>query len=149
MSRDVTKVAPEPGGWYRALWNQPHPTAIGQFEVRNSVPLYRRNKFALVGSKYRWWDGERWLTEKGGRPSIFGTHGTHEFRGIRRWVLAQKASPIISALARRPVDAYLISARPRSANFGAMVQARPFKTEQAAQRFAARYAHLGLTAVLP
>lgn len=70
------------------------------------------------------------------------------WRGVRRWVLVQTDN-IIARLAGEPVDVYLISARPRSAKFGGLASARPFKDKRTAERFAARFAHLGLVAVLP
>lgn len=88
----------------------------------------------------RWWDGHYWrISEKGGK-SCMGFHRHHQWRGRRMWVLT-----IENCLGTR----YLTHARPKSQKFGSLNFARPFKTERQAQRFAARYSHLGLTAVLP
>lgn len=128
------------------------PVHVGAYEVRNSGKAHYRKVLVagcINGRMMRWWDGHQWLTEQGGSPSIMGSDRTHQWRGQRMWVLVRHADPFMSALAGVPVDAYLISARPRYAKWGGLAGARPFKTERQAQRFAARYSHLGLTAVLP
>lgn len=123
------------------------PVHVGAYEVRNTGPAHYRK--VLVGGRMRWWDGAQWLTEQGGQPSTMGSHHTHQWRGRRMWVLVRRADPPMSSMDWALVDDYLISARPRSAKFGDLASARPFKTERQAKRFAARYSHLGLTAVLP
>lgn len=130
--------------WYE---HNQKPVHVGAYEVRNSVPAHYTNQ--LVGKKTRWWNGLAWLTEEGGSPSVMGRHHSHQWRGRRMWVLVRFADPFMSAMAGEPIDTYLISARPRHAKWGGLSGARPFKTERQAQRFAARYSHLGLTAVLP
>ena len=76
--------------------------------------------------------------------------GDWQWRGTRRWVLVRKADPLLTALNQgEPVDAYLADARPRSAKFSGLAGARPFRDQADAERFAARYSRLGLTAVLP
>lgn len=72
-----------------------------------------------------------------------------KWRGVRRWVLRGPDDNILSRIAGAPVHIYLHAARPRSKQWGGLTQARPFKTEAAAQRFADRYQQLKLTAVMP
>lgn len=118
------------------------PVHVGAYEIRE-VPEYQE----ALGT--RWWNGTCWLVREGGSESYFGAHHSHQWRGQRMWVLVRRADPPMSSMDWALVDDYLISARPRSAKFGDLAFARPFKTERQAQRFAARYSHLGLTAVLP
>lgn len=124
-------------GWYG---HDQVPVHVGAYEVRNSAPTHYTN--ALVGGcvnsvKLRWWDGVNWMTEKGGVKSIMGRHHSHQWRGRRMWVLVDRNGLYLTGL--RPVHTFKLD----------MAFARPFKTERQAQRFAARYSHLGLTAVLP
>lgn len=65
----------------------------------------------------------------------------YQWRGVRRWVL-QSLLP-----SREPM--FLIDARPRIRKVGELAKARPFRDRTSAERFAARYARLGLVAVLP
>lgn len=95
------------------------------------------------------WDGKVWSAREGSVPHWRQVGDYPMWRGARMWVLVRIADPFISALAGQAVDVYLNSARPRSAKFGGLIGARPFLTQRQAERFAARYKHLGLTAVLP
>lgn len=85
----------------------------------------------------RWWDGKRWLVSQNGSGSCMGYDIRHQWRGRRMWVLRERNGLYLTGL--RPVHTFKLD----------LAFARPFKTERQAQRFAARYAHLGLTAVLP
>ena len=127
-------------GWYG---HDQVPVHVGAYEVRNNPEVAAPNimTFGNSGDVFvRWWDGDKWLMNVGGGVSIMDLHPSHQWRGRRMWVLA-----IENCLGTR----YLTHARPKSQKFGSLNFARPFKTERAAQRFAARYSHLGLTAVLP
>lgn len=95
------------------------------------------------------WDGKVWAYREGAVPHCRQVGDYPMWRGARMWVLVRIGDPFISALAGQPVDVYLVSARPRSAKFGGLIGARPFLTQRQAERFAARFKHLGLTAVLP
>lgn len=75
--------------------------------------------------------------------------GMHRWRGVRRWVLKGPDANILSLIAGTTVPIYLEAARPRSAKWNKLAKARPFRTEDEAQRFASRYPHLKATAVLP
>lgn len=126
-------------GWYPG---DTHPVREG---------LYERN--FIDGVFKQWWDGAHWYGWHNGRahdkPHWRQASSYVTWRGRRMWVLVRRADPPVSWIDWALVDDYLISARPRIAKFGDLSSARPFKTERAAQRFAARYSHLGLTAVLP
>lgn len=58
------------------------PTLVGMYEVQNHERWSVHWKHRLTGDKFRWWDGARWLTEKGGSPSIMGRHYSHQWRGL-------------------------------------------------------------------
>ena len=106
-----------------------------------------------VGFSY--WDGKRWgyqwAVPASAIPARRGEAPTQDkaWCGRRRWVLAAHGIEYVSN-GFRPKDWYLVDARPKSNEFDArLVKARPFPSERAAKRFAARYKLLGLTAVLP
>jgi len=72
--------------WFRG--DAFHPALPGYYEVRNNTRMHHRSKHLLVGKNQRYWDGFRWLTWEGGHLSVFGAHKTHEWRGVRMWVVA-------------------------------------------------------------
>lgn len=137
MTPDLNEGQPTTG-WFDATVH--HPALPGYYEVRNGAPVHHRHRAFLLGSRFRYWNGSEWLTDDKGGPSIFGKHVTHQWRGVRMWVLRRLSGG---------ADAFLIDARPRfNAWSRHVVEARPFKSERTARRFADRHPRLGLTAVL-
>ena len=69
--------------WYPASVNPARP---GEYEVRNGRPLSHNNKARLLGNNRRYWDGEEWwcASPLSGFPTIFGTHDSHQWRGLTR-----------------------------------------------------------------
>jgi len=67
--------------WFPATVN---PVRKGMYEVGHSEYVHHHSKFKLTGTR-RWWDGKSW---RGGwvfdSPSIFGSHHTHQWRGVLR-----------------------------------------------------------------
>lgn len=58
-------------GWFRGI----NPFRRGAYECR----------FAAGGKiTLRYWNGKRWLTEKGGKPSLFGRDDRDQWRGLFR-----------------------------------------------------------------
>lgn len=75
------------------------PLRPGPYEVRNSRPLHHNSKALLRGPRVRYWDGKEWYaiwvySKIGDRhqlglpllPTVFGTHETHQWRGLTRRV---------------------------------------------------------------
>jgi hypothetical protein len=123
------------------------PALPGYYEVRNNRSLPACHHWRLVGKNQRYWDGSIWLCWKDGPASVFGRHETHEWRGQRRWVLVRQGRADLPAGGL--INPCLVSTRQRGALWTHLpVHARPFKTLRAAERFAARYPRLRLTAVL-
>lgn len=110
--------------WYG---HDQNPVHVGAYEVRDNYNGYETT---------RYWDGVAWRMRKNGNVSFFGAP-EHQWRGRRMWVLVDRNGLYLTGL--RPVHTFKLD----------LAFARPFKTERQAQRFAARYSHLGLTAVLP
>ncbi len=118
------------------------PVRVGAYNATNDIDL--------EPDVMRWWDGVRWSVPyyaddyKKVRDRCSAAPGMYQddvrFRGLRMWVLTAETS--LGTL-------YMIYARPKSSKFGHLIEARPFKSERVALRFAARYSYLGLTAVLP
>lgn len=127
------------------------PVRVGVYEVRS----------VASGTHGKVWraefDGKQWRQAEHTPPLKPGALMDHAmaypekylWRGVRRWVLQGPADNLLTRIAGEPVDVFLEDARPRSAKWNGLANARPFKSEAAAQRFAARYHQLGLTAVLP
>lgn len=127
MTARAKKPAEQPlvTDWYG---HDVKPVHVGAYEVLDNHNGYETT---------RYWDGAAWRMRKGGNVSYFGGHHTHQWRGRRMWVLRERNGLYLTGL--RPVHTFKLD----------LAFARPFKTERQAQRFAARYAYLGLTAVLP
>lgn len=83
------------------------------------------------------------------RPGLNEDPQNFGWRGVRRWVLRAPPDNFATLISPKIVDVYLESARPRSTKWNALIKARPFKTEVAAQRFADGRKHLKLTVELP
>ena len=119
------------------------------------VGVYERDIIGLEGPHYSYWDGKTWsafmqtIAEAFSLKHVPSLYQQYQWRGRRMWVLVEERNPLVSSITSETIKSYLVSARPRCSKFGPLESARPFKTERAAQRFAARYSHLGLTAVLP
>lgn len=144
----AARPAPEPvTDWFRA--DTYHPVQPGYYDVG----FDRGCGTIEVSEMRRYWNGVMWLNNgpHGDRSNLLRGFDTSVFwRGIRRWVLVRKAQPDRATQGGQLADVYLVSARPRAAKLSRLlVEARHFKSEAAAQRFAARYPRLGLTAVLP
>lgn len=65
-----------------------NPVHVGMYEVRNNRLMDRRYKGYLTGSKFRYWNGKRWMCAGpgsvfGDTTSIMGTHDSHEWRGLK------------------------------------------------------------------
>lgn len=107
------------------------------------VGVYERDIIGLEGPHYSYWDGKTWsafmqtIAEAFSLKHVPSLYQQYQWRGRRMWVLVRFGG------------LFLIYARPRVSEYGPLSMARTFKTERHAQRFAARYSHLGLTAVLP
>lgn len=119
--------------WYPA---DVKPVRKGVYET-----IFTDWKGIVSNAGYSLWDGNLWSFTEASPQANFseGAVLSKEWRGVRRWVL----------VTNRPICKYLFSARPGIATFWSLEKARPFKTQRAAERFAARYKHLDLVAVLP
>lgn len=116
--------------WFRV--DAFRPAAAGYFEVLSSDG---------ISPLLRYWDGSVWRNSVGGSASLLMSRGTDIcFRGESRWVLRCQDG----ATSHYCVEARRAGAR-WSPHPGA---ARPFKSQAAAVRFAARYPRLRLTPVL-
>jgi hypothetical protein len=79
--------------WFSA--NTHHPALPGRYEVRNSTPMGRRARMRLIG-RFRYWSGAAWFTDETCRfSSVFGEHSSHQWRGVRKWVLATTKSALL------------------------------------------------------
>jgi len=120
MEKALGVVAPLTD-WYPA---SVLPVREGFYEVRNNRVLGSRSKAKLVGRKTRYWTGSMWLTQVDGQSSIFGKHDSHEWRGVRRWVLVQCNEPILGC------DAYIKHRTPQNTKWTVdLAQAKGFDTE--------------------
>lgn len=59
------------------------PARVGFYEVGHSRPLHHNNRLHLTGYPTRFWNGYNWITDDlFDKPSIFGKHETHQWRGL-------------------------------------------------------------------
>lgn len=124
--------------WFRA--DQLHPALVGYYRVRSSRVLSVHSRFRLTGPDLRYWDGARWLTMANGVPSVFGRHDSHEWCGLRRWVLSCRIAGVVQ---------YLVVAKDDGTRWStAAVDARPFASEVHALAYAKRCPNYPLSAIL-
>lgn len=109
--------------WYHGSTS---PVRVGYYERHFSDGIFAQ-----------WWDGEFWLTKEGGIRHWRQVGDYPTWRGRRVWVLIDRSG------------CYLTGLRPVHTLKRDLADARPFKTERAAERFAASHSSLNLTAVLP